>query len=113
MYYNFVVLCSSRNYLKRKVTVSRNTSSEETESSGWGFVLLMAFASILCCGGPLLLGAVGIVGVAWIGGLSLGAIALLVFVLWRVRWVSQPSRRSDGFGSSACCATQVNEASVD
>ncbi|WP_298339597.1 hypothetical protein [Ferrimicrobium sp.] len=93
--------------------MSRAVSPTQSENAGWGFVGLIALAPLLCCGGPLLIGALGVVGAAWIGGIGLGLVALGVFVAWRLRRAHLlRSHPQQGFGSIGCCDSPMDGAAI-
>jgi hypothetical protein len=77
------------------------------EHSGWGYVGLCAIAPIVCCAGPLIVGALGVVGATWLGGVGLGLIALAVLVGWRTR-----KKRRNDCGTHACLTHSVHDATT-
>ncbi|MGC9154472.1 MAG: hypothetical protein ACP5HZ_02375 [Ferrimicrobium sp.] len=93
--------------------MSRTVPTAQSEKSGWGFVGLIALAPLLCCGGPLLVGTLGVLGAAWIGGIGLGLVALGVFVAWRLRRAHLlRSHHQQGFGSFGCCDSPTDGAAI-
>ena len=69
------------------------------DRSGWGYLGLLALAPIVCCAGPLVVGALGGVGATWLGGAAAGIIALAIITGWRV------SRKKLGRNSTRACHT--------
>ncbi|WP_298211457.1 hypothetical protein [Ferrimicrobium sp.] len=96
---------------REEVTLSGTVSPARSENTGWGFIGLIALAPLLCCGGPLLVGTLGVLGAAWIGGVGIGVVALTVLIGWRLRRAHLlRSHHQQGFGLLNCCNASTDGA---
>ncbi len=80
----------------------RSDQGSVEQYSGWGYVSLLAIGLLVCCAGPVIAGALGVMGATWLGGATAGIFTLTIVLGWRV------SRRKIGQNSAyACYASRV------